>query len=80
MPGRHRFHRLATLREIPGWRRRARLPVAPASRCFVVLVDGPTGVAHSVTGEAFAASHAGGHYTALPVFVRYYPPDLEPST
>jgi hypothetical protein len=65
MPSRHRFRHLATLRGVLGWGPRARPPVIPASRCFVVLTDGPTGVAHRVTGEAFAAGHAEGHYVAL---------------
>jgi hypothetical protein len=65
MPGRHRFRRLATLREILDWGRRARSPAA-APRCTVMFADGPTGIAHRVTGEAFAAGHrAGGSYVAL---------------
>jgi len=65
MPGRHRFRRLAILRGVLGWGRRARPTVAPAPRCFVVLTDRLTGVAHRVTSETFAASHAGDHYVAL---------------
>ena len=66
MAGRHRFRRIVTLREILDWSRRARPPVAPAPGCTISFVDGPTGVAHRVTGETFAAGRrAGGRYVAL---------------
>ena len=66
MAGRHCFRRLATLREILDRGRRARPPVAPAPTCTVMFADGPTGIAHRVTEEAFVAGHrAGGPYVAL---------------
>ena len=65
MPGRHRFRRIATLREILDWSRRARTPTATPT-CTISFADGPTGVAHRVTGEAFAVgARAGGRYVAL---------------
>jgi hypothetical protein len=64
--GRHRFRRLATLREILDRSRRARTPVAPAPGCTISFADGPTGIAYRVTEEAFAAGRrAGGRYVAL---------------
>jgi hypothetical protein len=64
MAGRHRFRRLATLREILGRGRRVRPLVA--SGCTIAFADGPTGIAHRVTEEAFAAGRrAGGRYVAL---------------
>lgn len=66
MPGRHRFRRLVTLREILDRGCRARPPAAPAPRYSVMIADGPTGVAHRVTEEAFVACpRAGGPYVAL---------------
>ncbi|MGH3718116.1 MAG: hypothetical protein ACRDRI_04590 [Pseudonocardiaceae bacterium] len=59
MSGRHRFRRIATLREILG--RRAR-PSVTTTRCTIGFADGPSGIAHRVTEEAFAA---GGRYVAL---------------
>ena len=65
MPGRHRFRRLATLREILDWSRRAR-PPAVELVCTIEFADGPTGIAHRVAAEAFAAGlRAGGRYVAL---------------
>ena len=55
MPGRHRFRRIATLREILGRSRRARTPVATAPTSTISFADGPIGIAHRVTDEAFAA-------------------------
>jgi hypothetical protein len=64
MAGRHRFRRIATLREILG--RRARPPVATAPGCTIAFADGPTGIAHRVTEDAFAEGRrAGGCYVAL---------------
>ncbi|MGH3832600.1 MAG: hypothetical protein ACRDRS_19530 [Pseudonocardiaceae bacterium] len=64
MAGRHRFHGIATLREILG--RRARPPVATAPGCTIGFADGTTGIAHSVTEQAFAEGRrAGGRYIAL---------------
>jgi hypothetical protein len=66
MPGRHRFRRIVTLREILDRSRRARTPVAPVPGCMIVFADGPTGIAHRVTTEAVAAGRrAGGRYVAL---------------
>ncbi len=66
MPGRHRFRRIATLREILYRSRRARPPTVLASVCTVEFADGPTGIAHRVTAAAFAASRrTGGRYVAL---------------
>ena len=66
MAGRHRFRRLATLREILGRSRRDQTPVAAALRCTIAFTDGPTGIEHRVTDEAFAAGRrAGGRYIAL---------------
>ena len=65
MPGRHRFRRIATLREILDRSRRARPPAA-ALVCTVEFADGPTGIAHHVTAAAFAAGRrTGGRYVAL---------------
>jgi hypothetical protein len=65
MAGRHRFRRIATLREILDRGRRARTPAATPT-CTISFADGPTGVAHRVTGEAFAAGRrAGGRYVAV---------------
>ena len=65
MKRRIRFRPVATLREILGRGRRARPPV-PALRCTIAFTDGPTGIEHRVTHEAFAAGRrAGGHYIAL---------------
>jgi hypothetical protein len=66
--GRHRYRRIATLREILDRGRRAWSPVASASACTVVFTDGPTGVAHHVTEEAFGAGRAG--VVTLPSVVR----------
>lgn len=64
MVGRRRFRRIATLREILG--RRARTPVATAQGCTIGFADGPTGIGHCVTADAFAAGRrAGGCYVAL---------------
>lgn len=63
--GRHRYRRIATLREILDRGRRVWSPVASASACTVVFTDGPTGIAHHVTEEAFGAGRAGGRYVAL---------------
>jgi hypothetical protein len=66
MPGRHRFRRIATLREILDRSRRARPPAVLAPVCTVEFADGPTGIAHRVTAAAFAAGRrAGGRYVAL---------------
>jgi hypothetical protein len=66
MAGKHRYRGIATLREILGWGRRARPPVATAPGCTIGFADGPTGIAHRVTEEAFAAGRrAGGCYVAL---------------
>jgi hypothetical protein len=71
MAGRHRFRRLAALGEILGGGRRARTPAVPASAGAVSVgtvefADGPTGIAHRLTREAFAAGRrAGGRYVAL---------------
>ncbi|MGH3825689.1 MAG: hypothetical protein ACRDQX_00735 [Pseudonocardiaceae bacterium] len=52
------------LREILG--RRARHPGAAAPGCTIGFADGPTGIAHRVTEEAFAEGcRAGGGYVAL---------------
>jgi hypothetical protein len=65
MPGRHRYRRIATLREILDRCRRAR-PPGVALVCTIEFADGPTGIAHRVTAAAFAAGRrAGGHYVAL---------------
>ncbi|MGH3426257.1 MAG: hypothetical protein ACRDQZ_01565 [Mycobacteriales bacterium] len=54
---------IATLREILGRGRRARTPVPG---CTIGFVDGPTGIAHCVTQDAFAAGRrTGGRYVAL---------------
>jgi hypothetical protein len=58
MAGRYRFGRIVTLGEIMGGGRRDRPPVATAPRCTIAFADGPTGIAHRVTEEAFAASGA----------------------
>lgn len=64
MAGRHRFRGIATLREILG--RHARPPVATAPGCTVGFADGVTGIAHSVTEEAFTEGpRSGGRYVAL---------------
>lgn len=64
MPGRHRFRRLAMLREILG--RHVRSPVTPVPAGTVVLTDGVTCIAHRVTREAFLAGcRAGNCYVAL---------------
>ncbi len=64
MAGRHRFRRIATLREILG--RRARMPVATAPGCTIGFADGPTGMGHRVTADTFAAGRCeGGRYVAL---------------
>jgi hypothetical protein len=66
MAGRHRYRRLATLREILDRSRRARSPVATAPGCTIAFADGPTGIAHRVTDAAFAAGRrAGDRYVAL---------------
>ncbi|MBV9164024.1 MAG: hypothetical protein JO281_21320 [Pseudonocardiales bacterium] len=66
MAGKHRYRRLATVREILDRSRRARSPVATAPGCTIAFADGPTGIAHRVTDAAFAAGrHAGGRYVAL---------------
>ena len=65
MPGRHRYRRIATLREILDWSRRPR-PPAVELVCTIEFADGPTGIAHRVAAEAFAAGlRAGGRYVAL---------------
>lgn len=62
----HRFRRLATLREILGRGRRARTPAAAVLRCTIAFTDGPTGIEHRVTDDAFAVGRrAGGRYIAL---------------
>jgi hypothetical protein len=66
MAGKHRYRGIATLREILGRCRRARPPVAATPGCTIGFADGPTGIAHRVTEEAFAAGCcAGGCYVAL---------------
>ncbi|MGH3719428.1 MAG: hypothetical protein ACRDRI_11445 [Pseudonocardiaceae bacterium] len=45
---------------------RARTPVATTPGCTIGFADGPTGIAHRVTAEAFAAGRrAGGGCIAL---------------
>lgn len=65
MTGRRRYWRITTLRDILV--RRPWTPVAaPARQCTIGCSDGPTGIAHSVTEEAFAAGRrAGGRYVAV---------------
>jgi hypothetical protein len=66
MPGRHRYRRIATLREILDRSRRARPPAVLVPVCTVEFADEPTGIAHRVTAAAFAAAcRAGGRYVAL---------------
>ncbi|MGH3867699.1 MAG: hypothetical protein ACRDQ4_16495 [Pseudonocardiaceae bacterium] len=66
MAGKHRDRLIAALREILGRGPRARRPVTPAPGCTIGFADGPTGIAHRVTAEAFAAGRrAGGRYVAL---------------
>ncbi|MEO7195342.1 MAG: hypothetical protein ABIZ05_11050 [Pseudonocardiaceae bacterium] len=79
MTGRHCFRRIATLREILG--RRARPPAAVPG-CTIGFADGPTGIAHCVTGEAFAAgrrtgdlAHPDGTVTAA-CGIRFRPPEF----
>lgn len=63
MAGKHRYRPIAALRGILSRGRRARTPV---TGCTVGFADGPTGIAHRVTAEAFAADRrAGGRYVAL---------------
>jgi hypothetical protein len=52
MAGRHRFRRLAALREMLDRGRRARGPVATAPGCTIAFADGPSGIAHRVTDAA----------------------------
>jgi len=54
MAGKHRYRRIATLREILGRGHRARPPVATAPGCTIAFADGPTGIAHRVTDAAFS--------------------------
>jgi hypothetical protein len=74
MPGRHRD--VGRFRGILGRGRRARPTAVPASVGAgsagtgsvgtVEFADGPTGIAHRLTREAFAAGRrAGGRYVAL---------------
>lgn len=64
MLGRHRFRRIATVREILG--RRVRMPVATAPGCTIGFADGLTGISHCVTEEAFAVDRrSGGCYVAV---------------
>ncbi|MBV8540513.1 MAG: hypothetical protein JO364_08560 [Pseudonocardiales bacterium] len=64
MAGKHRYRHIATLREILG--HRARTPVATTPGCTIGFADGPTGIAHRVTADTFAAGRrAGGCYVAL---------------
>jgi len=60
-----RFRPVATLRETLSRGRHARPPAA-ARRCTIAFTDGPSGVEHRVTDEAFATGRrAGGCYIAL---------------
>ena len=66
MAGKHRYRLIATLREILGRGPHARTPAATTPRCTIGFADGPTGIAHCVTEETFAAGRrAGGRYVAL---------------
>ena len=66
MGGRHRFRRIATLREILGRDPRARRPVATTPECTIGFTDRATGIAHRVTADAITAGlRAGGRYVAL---------------
>ncbi|MGH3755916.1 MAG: hypothetical protein ACRDRP_25200 [Pseudonocardiaceae bacterium] len=66
MAGKYRYRLGATLREILVWGSRARTPVATTPGCTIGFADGPTGIAHRVTAEAFAVGRrAGGRYVAL---------------
>lgn len=66
MTGRRRYLLSVALRLIRGQGRRARTPVATTPVCTIGFADGPTGIAHRVTIDAFAAGHrVGGRYVAL---------------
>ncbi|MGH3864541.1 MAG: hypothetical protein ACRDQ4_00100 [Pseudonocardiaceae bacterium] len=66
MAVKHRYRLIAALREILSRGRRPRTPVPLAPGCTIGFADGPTGIAHCVTADAFAAGHgAGGRYVAL---------------
>jgi len=66
MAGKHRDRFSATLRAILVRGPRARTPVASTPGCTIGFADGPSGIAHRVTAEAFAAGRrAGGRYLAL---------------
>lgn len=62
--GRHRS--AAVLRKILFAGRRTRLSVTTARTCTIAMTDGPTGTAHLVTDDAFAAGRraADGRYLA----------------
>ncbi|MGH3833749.1 MAG: hypothetical protein ACRDRS_25480 [Pseudonocardiaceae bacterium] len=66
MAGTHRYRLIAGLRASLGRGGRARTPVATTPGCTIGFADGPTGIAHRVTPDAFAAGRrAGGCYVAL---------------
>ncbi|MGH3855481.1 MAG: hypothetical protein ACRDR6_18735 [Pseudonocardiaceae bacterium] len=66
MAGKHHVRLVAALRAILSRGRRARPPVSTTLGCTIGFADGPTGIAHRVTAEAFAAGRrAGGCYVAL---------------
>ena len=66
MTSKHRDRRFAALREILGRRRRAQPPAARVSVGTIEFADGPTGIAHRVTTDAFAEGRrAGGRYLAV---------------
>ena len=64
MADRYRYRRIAALCGVLS--RRARMSVTTGHSCTIGVADGATGIAHSVTEEAFAAGRrAGGCYVAV---------------
>jgi len=64
MPGRHRFRSIVTFREVLS--RSTQRPVIPTPGCTIGFADGPTGIGHRVTEQAFAeGTRTGDGYLAL---------------
>jgi hypothetical protein len=55
MAGRYRDRLSAALRSIKDQGRRVWAPVATVPECTIGFADGPTGIAHLVTADTFAA-------------------------
>ncbi|MGH3820588.1 MAG: hypothetical protein ACRDRE_23130 [Pseudonocardiaceae bacterium] len=66
MAGKHRDRLISALREIFARGRRAWAPSATMPGCTIGFADGPTGIAHRVTADAFTAGRrTGGRYVAF---------------